>query len=355
MLDTLDVNALMVDRADATILWATASCAAVHPALAAASNLASAMDLSEHIDWAAIPAEPGDWGKVGEWQASSGASSGRMFHIVAMTPGEPSPTLWLRLVESVNREDYFKQYLADLDQLFNTSRSVSVGEMATTIAHELNQPIGTLVNIVRGVKRRLNSDGEAQDDIFSALELAERQAQFAADILNRIRDFTQSRRPTIVECMVPRLLEDTVELLDWIFDSEGIEVELRIKDTRLVMHGDVTLLQQVLVNIFRNAVESMCSNVAGDKLIVVNAWAEDDDIAIDIVDRGHGLTNSREAVLFSPFVSNKPNGMGVGLNICRSIIELHHGRFWLSGNDDTGCTAHLRFRARVAGDDEKDL
>lgn len=353
LLNSIGEFALLIDDESRRIAWVTDGCTSLHSSLEPGRASSVAAELLDAADWGAALQSQGVWHRAGEWSVESEAGVKRNFRITALKPHGRANSIWLRLVESINRQDYFKQYLADLDQLFNTSRSVSVGEMATTLAHELNQPIGTLLNIVRGVQQRLKQRGQYDDELFNALQLAERQGRFAADILNRIRDFTQSRRPKIVNCNVSRLLEDTIALLDWIFDSEGIEIDLQISDQNLTINGDLTLLQQVLVNLLRNSVESMCDSDTGDKIICVRARLDDGTVAVDIVDRGHGLDGSSEDYLFSPFVSEKPNGMGVGLNICRSFIELHQGRFWLSANEFGGCTAHLRFPRQTPSTQEE--
>lgn len=343
LINSLDENTLLLGVDNGEILWATDSCVSLQPSLSKGRLRECAPDLFNSVDWTAVSQSQGGWQPMGEWNVESEAGVKRSFRISALADHEGSAAVWLRLTETTHRQDYFEQYLADLNDVFCSSGSMSVGEMATTLAHELNQPIGALLNIVRGVRQRLTHEGHGSEEIFGALDLAERQGGFAADIISRIRDISQSRRPRVVDCNVSRLIGDTVVLLNWIFDSEQVEVDLQIPDQQLTIAGDLTLLQQVLVNLLRNSVESMCDNAADNKVICVRAALEDNMVAVDIIDRGHGLPARSEDYLFSPFVSEKPDGMGVGLNICRSFVELQHGRLWVSANESGGCTAHLRF------------
>jgi len=219
--------------------------------------------------------------------------------------------------------------------------SISVGEITTTLAHELNQPLGTLQNIVNGIRSRIDKTFPRAGEILQALELAEKQAHFASEILLKVRSFTRSRQPVMGECNVRQLIDDTVNLLDWKFQAENINVSYNIAGDDLVVKGDITLLQQVLVNLLRNAIESMSEVELQDRMIEISAFHSEAAVGIDISDSGHGIDKNKMDDLFTLFRSNKPNGMGVGLNICLSFIELHRGKFWFTQNDDRGCTAHI--------------
>ncbi len=249
----------------------------------------------------------------------------------------------VRLSENDDTEAYFRRYIADREKLFSTSRTISVSEMATTLAHELNQPIGTVVNLLNGISSRLKASDSASDDVLKALDLANKQVQFASSIISRIRDFTRSRQPQITQCEVPLLVAEAIELLDWVFDSEKINVTQTMSSEPLIVQGDSTMLQQVIVNLCRNAVDAMRESPAASRKLDVSAYRSEDGVKIEIMDSGHGLSEESKDNLFVPFATSKPEGMGVGLNICRSFIELHQGRFWLAANATTGCTAHILF------------
>jgi len=249
--------------------------------------------------------------------------------------------IWVRLTRYSDRDDYMRKYVAEQEELFNTSRSVSVGEITTTLAHELNQPLGTLQNIVNGIRSRIDEKFPKASEILQALELAEKQAHFASEILLKVRSFTRSRQPVMGQCNVRQLIDDTVNLLDWKFQAENINITYNIERDDLVVRGDITLLQQVLVNLVRNAIESMADVEPNERMIGISAFYRDSSVGIDISDSGHGIDKNKIDDLFTLFRSNKPNGMGVGLNICLSFIELHRGKFWFTQNDVRGCTAHI--------------
>jgi len=343
--EALGEELFLVDRHSGDIVWMSPACKALthklglsrnigeFPVLKKLVNSATPKDVNSqmHSRWHTHDAT---WEQyIGNHQKSAIS--------VYVSQSKPD-SIWVRLTRFTDREEYLRQYVAEQEELFNTSRAVSVGEIATTLAHELNQPLGTLLNIVNGIKSRLHTAVQNSDEIYKALELAEKQAHFASEILLRVRSFAKARKPDMGLCNVQELIEETLTLLDWKFRAEHVSVNFSVSEKNLTVCGDGTLLQQVLVNLIRNAVESM-ANVNPDKRFIgILAVHKDASVVIDICDAGHGIDTSKMDEPFTLFNSNKPNGMGVGLNICLSFIELHQGKFWFTQNDGAGCTAHIQ-------------
>jgi signal transduction histidine kinase len=249
--------------------------------------------------------------------------------------------LALRLADAGERERTLQRQLEDRERLLFTSRVVSVGEMASTLAHELNQPIGTITNLLRGLRARL-ARGEADADIQQALSRATEQALFASRVIARIRDYTQSRQPRREPFDLAAALRAGVQLLDWELQRDGVQRELQLPAQSLVVEGDEVMLQQVFVNLVRNALDAMRGLPAGaPRVLGVSARANGTQAEVSIADTGCGLSDEAEAQLFVPFVSTKPSGMGIGLNICRSFVELHQGRLWFSRRQPSGCSFHV--------------
>ena len=234
-----------------------------------------------------------------------------------------------------------QRYLQDREKLFSTSRTISVSEMATTLAHEINQPIGTIKNLLQGIRSRLLAANTTEDATIAATERAIEQTQFAARIISRIRDYTQARTPAKTDLDLVMLVQDCVSLLDWEIDQQDIDCQVVVSSEPLMISGDELMLQQVFVNLLRNAIDAMRDLPAAEKFLSISAQVENDQVTIRIKDSGCGLNKDTEKKLFQPFVSTKPTGMGVGLNICRSFIELHQGRLWLTTNDQVGCSAYV--------------
>jgi len=344
VLDVIDEEIVLIKRSSGKIIWMSNACRAVTHKLGATKNIDEFPSLKKMID-DAMPSQTGvklqaKWHNMDvKWQQHIGDSTKSTIGVLVRP--ENSDHVWIRFMHRDERDEYVRKSLADHEKLFSTSRSISVSEMVTTLAHELSQPLGTLVNIMNGVTSRLNTNGEGSQEIFDALELAEKQGQFASDILLRLRDFAQSKKPVVEIFSVSDLIGNTLELMDWVFAAEGVNVNFNINDSEIVLAGDATLLQQVLVNLLRNAVDAMVGVEAGGKRVDITVSNTSEKVYISISDTGHGISDDHEGTLFTPFKSKKANGMGVGLNICRSFIELHQGKFWFNQNETRGCTANI--------------
>ncbi|MDO5624120.1 MAG: sensor histidine kinase [Pseudomonadota bacterium] len=270
--------------------------------------------------------------------------------------GAGEPAWALRLQAEAEQERATRRHLEDRERLLFTSRSVAVGEMATTLAHELNQPLGAVTNVLRGLKTRLagavaNPSPSALQALEQGVQLALDQVQYASRIIGRMRDYTQSRQPRRERVDLHALLHNSLTLLDWDLRRHGVQLNLGEslralpapagqRATHVV--GDGVMLQQVLVNLLRNAIDAMAGTPAGQRVLDIGARTDEGgQIEIAIADTGSGIGQDAAQQLFTPFFSTKPTGMGIGLNICRSLIELHQGRLWFSPNPERGCTFYL--------------
>ena len=257
-------------------------------------------------------------------------------------------------------DDALHDYLHARDDLFSTSRRLGVSEMATTLAHEINQPIGTIANVLRGVSLRLARPEPDLEAVRGALDAATSQARHAASVVARIRDFAQARRPRRERLDVVGAVRGATSLLDWLLASEGCALRIDAPHAAVEVEGDPTMLRQVFVNLVRNGVEAMRAVPRGERTLSVAVRVEAGRVRVSVADSGPGLGIGTDS-LFVPFVSTKADGTGVGLNICRSFVELHQGRLWLSpdgagatdGTDGPGgCTAHVELPLAAAPTDE---
>jgi len=239
-----------------------------------------------------------------------------------------------------------RRHLEDRERLLFTSRSLAVGEMASTLAHELNQPIGTVANVLRGM-RALLARGAANDELTGGVQLALEQALFAARIIARIREYTHSRQPRRDRLDLAAVVRDSVALLDWEIQRDGVQLHLVLTGDACAVLGDEVMLQQLVVNLLRNALEAMRDNPPdaqgrATRHLALGLAVERGMAQLTVRDNGCGLPKDAQDRLFVPFQSTKPNGMGIGLNVCRSFVELHQGRLWFTPNDEArGCTFHV--------------
>jgi two-component system, LuxR family, sensor kinase FixL len=247
-----------------------------------------------------------------------------------------------RLADRREPSGAVQRRLDDHKQLPFTSRQISAGEMATTLAHELNQPIGATANLLRGLRSRLarRSDGLNADEA-AALDRAIEQVMFAARVIARIREFTHTNQPRHTRVDLGALLRSSASLLDADLRRTGARLSLQLPEADVSVRGDEVMLQQVVVNLMRNALDALCTDPPDAPSVVLRLLTRPNEVEIQVCDNGCGLDDAAAAKLFVPFASNKPSGMGIGLSICRSYVELHQGRLWFSRNADRGATFHV--------------
>ncbi len=214
---------------------------------------------------------------------------------------------------------------AQEESLARTGRLVTMGEMASTLAHELNQPLGAIASYAAGGLNLIKAGDPDTSLLKTALEKLAAQAQRAGLIIRRIQDFVKKREPQLVPLNLAEVAADALGLMA--ADAREMEAKLALDaqvDLGAVM-ADRILIEQVMVNLIRNGLESMAEGPRSGDTLTVSLTAEDGVIRMDIADQGAGISPDLLAHLYDPFTSTKAQGMGMGLNICRSIVEMLHG------------------------------
>ena len=237
------------------------------------------------------------------------------------------------LTEDVRRRDAFDR----LQQAhFHLSRVSAMDQMGSAIAHELNQPLTAIMNYLEAGQVILGRDIEDQADrIKNIMQKSSDQARRAAQILARLRQFIETGDVEKSTVDLPDIARQSLELVEPMVRKNQIEVRLKVEPDLPYVVANAVQLQQVLVNLIRNASEAMESARYKNLEVEVSKFGAD-MVQVSISDTGPGLEPKTMETIFEPFNSTKSGGLGVGLSISRTIINNHNGRLWAEPNLPTG-------------------
>jgi len=237
-------------------------------------------------------------------------------------------------------------------EVTHMSRYTALGEMASTLAHEINQPLTAISNYLKGCQRLLERiEGESAPMLREALGKAADQALRAGHIIRRLREFVARGESDRRIENLPKLIEDASTLALVGARENGVAVSFRLDPKADLVLADRIQIQQVLVNLIRNAIEIMIESSTDRRLEIGTVATSRDTVEISVADTGAGLAPEVAQHLFQPFVTTKRKGMGLGLSICRTIVEAHGGKIWVETRPSGGTI--FRFTLRSAHEDEQ--
>ena len=244
--------------------------------------------------------------------------------------------IFLGIITDITERQARNRQIQELQtEMLHVSRLTAMGQVSASLAHELNQPLTAILNYANAC---IDIAADHDDpDLKNALSKVAEQATRAGSIIRRLRAFTEKRGTVRSSENLARVVDEAVRLGQINAAERGIAMRVRIgRDLPEVMIDRVQM-QQVLINLIKNAAEAM-ERAPRKELTVTLSLVAPDQVRVSIADTGPGISAEAREKLFQAFVTTKATGMGMGLNICRGIIEAHGGRLWLEDNPDGGAT-----------------
>jgi two-component system sensor kinase FixL len=228
------------------------------------------------------------------------------------------------------------------DEMIRTSRLTTMGEMAAAMAHELNQPLTAISNYANACGRMMDKGKLDTGEIRSTMRLIDDQAHRAGEVIKRLRNFVKYDRTTRETVHLDALVDEIISLAVLDAKANDIVFEFSIPNDLPELVVDQIQIQQVILNLLRNGVDAMVSNDDGHRHLLLTAkQTGPEDIRVEVIDEGHGVPDDVRDSLFNAFFTTKDTGMGMGLAICRTIIQAHGGKLDFMNNDNGGATFYF--------------
>ena len=243
------------------------------------------------------------------------------------------------LTERVRASEALQEAQAELAHV---TRVMTLGELTASIAHEVNQPLAAIVADATASLNWLAASPPDLGSVREALDAIVKDGHRAADVIQRTRQLAKKTSPQKARLDVNDVIRDVVPLIGTEMRSHEVSLRIDLAPALPPVLADRVQLQQVLINFVMNGIEAMASVDGRARELVIRSQPEDDDhVVVAVQDAGVGIDGEKTDQLFSAFYTTKPNGMGMGLSISRSIIEAHGGRLWATPNPDHGATFHF--------------
>lgn len=259
------------------------------------------------------------------WQHSSGRMVDVMVFESPLVDASGRQIGWMgSIIDITERKRLEERERRQVETLAHNARLTMLGEVASTLAHELNQPLTAIASYGAGVSNSLAKLGVQDELVLGAMQRLGQQAEHAGRIVARIREFLTRREPRHEPCDLNEVIGAAVDLLRRDAQRRDIALELSLTPGVPPVLADAVLIEQVVINLVRNAADALLARDGGRR-IAVSSRVAGDFVRVDVRDNGPGLQGRRIEQLCAPFYSTKAEGMGMGLAICRSIVEAHQG------------------------------
>jgi len=279
------------------------------------------------------------------------APSGQYRHVVARAaPVRDTQGTVKEWVGAVIDVDDHKRAQAELqqhrEQLAHLNRRSAISEMAAILAHELSQPLAVIMNYAGPLAAAVRESATDAQEVASILDAIGDQAHRAGEITKGLRRYAARQTNREKSVHAASLFEDIRRLTHGQLQADRTRLRFEVAADAPCVSGDRVQLQQVLINLIQNAVDAMEHTPSEQREIVLRAENDDGGLLISVSDRGTGLPRDNIEQIFESYYTTKPEGVGLGLTICRSIVVSHGGRIWAASNPDRGLTFHIRLPAQ---------
>ena len=278
-------------------------------------------------------------------EAQAKRKSGSVFPIdlsVGEIPTADQPKFVGIVRDTTERKRSEEEVHQTRERLAQFGRLSTLGEMAASLAHELNQPLTAIATYTQACQRLIESGQSDDGEILATLKKCDSQAQRAGEVIRRLRQFVKKRELGRREVSCDDMIHDLAALAEVDARDNGIPLTIDVAEGLPKIMVDAVQIQQVILNLIRNGIDAMMDMDHYDEGISVSVSKfKNDQVKIVVTDHGCGITKEAEKKIFQPFFTTKPSGMGLGLAICRSIIESHGGVLSFTKNPSGGTTFYF--------------
>jgi two-component system sensor kinase FixL len=252
----------------------------------------------------------------------------------------PEGGLVISHIDVTRRRHAEEEVQREREELAHALRVATLGGLATSLAHEINQPLAAIASNAQAARRLLES-AAVDPEVPAALRDISEAAQRAAQIIRRLRVLFKKEQSEPQPVDLAEVIKEVIGLLHKDLEHRRVRLQLSLPPEPPHVLGDVVQLQQVLLNVLVNAAEAMAGAAHPRELRVEASVREPAIVSITVCDTGPGVPSSELEHIFERFVTGKRDGLGMGLSISRSIIKAHGGRMWATRNPERGLTMHI--------------
>lgn len=260
------------------------------------------------------------------YQRANGERFPVLIHESALVNEHGKQTGWMSSILDISELKHAQELTRQQqEKLHASARLATMGEIASMLAHELNQPLAAISSYTTGAINLIAAGNIDRLMLQEALQKAGNQAQRAGHIIRSVHEFVKKREASREALSLSHLIDSIMPLIELQAQASHVMLQCQLDESLPDVLADKVLLEQVLLNLTRNAVEAMSHSPPEQRILRIVARQATNSVVVEVIDHGHGISSEIAQQLFSPFFSTKSSGMGMGLNICRTAIEFHGG------------------------------